>query len=154
MHQPTLVLYHLISLLTVISRANASTLRNITITVPQRTTYYQDPDVLCLPSSWTDILSFFVANYFAHAATVRNPPGTNSKSKFGHLSTSLLFPAWGLSRAISDILGFSYFVESDLEAVARAGAFCMVIRSLDWQPTTSGLINHALVCRLESILNA
>src|SRR5436190_23771873 len=108
----------------------------LTITVPQRTRYYQNPDVLCLPASWTDIISFFVANYFAHAATVRNGPGTDSTSKIANLITSLLFPAWGLSRAISDILSFSSFVKSDLEAAARAGAFSMVIRSSAWQPTT------------------
>jgi hypothetical protein len=153
MHKYIPILYLLLSLLTIIAWASAPTSRNITITVPQRT-YYQNPDILCLPASWTDIISFFVANYFAHAATVRNSPGTDSTYKTENLITALLFPAWGLSRAISDLLSFSSFAKSDLEAAARAGAFCMVIRSSEWQPGTADSTNHALLMTqdgLESI---
>jgi hypothetical protein len=53
---------------------------NITISVPAGTSEHGNPNLLCTPTKWLDILTFFLANYFAHAATVKAPPGGNTKN--------------------------------------------------------------------------
>jgi len=55
--------------------ASALKLENITVTVPVGTNNHRDPHLLCTLSTWTDIASFFLANYMAHAATIRSVPG-------------------------------------------------------------------------------
>jgi hypothetical protein len=48
---------------------------NNTISLPEGFTNHDDPNLLCMPPSWTDLAIFFLGNYVAHAATVVSRPG-------------------------------------------------------------------------------
>lgn len=50
-------------------------LHNITITAPLGTTQHGDDHLFCVPTRPWDIIIFFLANYAAHAFTVRSYPG-------------------------------------------------------------------------------
>jgi hypothetical protein len=39
---------------------------NITISVPEGTSDHGNPNLLCTPTKWLDVLVFFFANYLAH----------------------------------------------------------------------------------------
>lgn len=49
-------------------------LENMTILAPQETSDHGDPRILCTPTRTTDVASFFLGNYVAHAATVKALP--------------------------------------------------------------------------------
>jgi hypothetical protein len=120
-------------------------LHNITIAVPDQTIYNTDPNELCLPAAWTDILIFFSANYLAHAATVRSDPGTSFEDNLFAAIVCLFFPAWGLSRAIIHTLTFSILAGDNLTTAARAGALCVVVRSLTWRPADKESLENAIL---------
>jgi hypothetical protein len=92
----------------------------------------------CVPASWTDIASFFVGNYFAHAATVKLYPGESTLPTLLALVCSLLFPASGLLRGLNGIVRHARFrkknPKSDYQTAAAAGALCMVVRTKSWRP--------------------
>jgi len=46
-------------------------MENITIVVPAGSRDHSNPKLLSTPTQWTDIATFFLANYVAHAATVK-----------------------------------------------------------------------------------
>ena len=94
-------------------------------------TNHGDPHLLCKPSNWTSILSFFLANYAAHAATVLSYPGESSFSYAVNVLLALLLPATGFLRGCNAIVRFANLVTDDLTKAARASALCMVIRSED-----------------------
>jgi hypothetical protein len=129
--------------------------KNITITVPNGTTYYQDPSQLCLPPSWTTIVTFFVANYVAHAATVRSTPAEGQLASFEKVFFCLFFPAFGLTVAMSMIMSCATFAapickkptpESRLAKATRAGALIMVARDWDWEPQNGDRISYSILC--------
>jgi hypothetical protein len=122
-------------------------MRNITIAVPDQTIYSTNLDVLCLPAAWSDILAFFSANYLAHAATVRDGPGTPSLRSVMTAIICLFFPAWGLSRAIIHTLTFSILAGDNLTTAARAGALCMVVRLQEWRPAAEESLENAIFVR-------
>jgi hypothetical protein len=43
---------------------------NVTLSLPPGTSNHGDPNLICTPVSWIDIITFFLGNYVAHAATV------------------------------------------------------------------------------------
>src|SRR5947209_15265836 len=69
--------------------------KNITITVSDDTTDHGVPTMLCTPAGWMDVFSFFVASYFAHAATVKSSPGDSRIDRIRTTFRSLLFPFSG-----------------------------------------------------------
>ncbi|RDL40891.1 uncharacterized protein BP5553_00870 [Venustampulla echinocandica] len=120
-------------------------LRNYTIAVPDGTTNHGDPDLLCMPPSWTDIFIFYAANYFAHAATVISRPGETTINSAVTIVSALLFPISGVVRGVSAIVSLAKFAKTDLETAARSGALCMVVRTKDWQPAAGDRIAWALL---------
>jgi len=50
---------------------------NGTVTLPPGATNHGNPNLLCLPTKWTDIAIFILGNYVAHATTVVLPPGNS-----------------------------------------------------------------------------
>jgi len=100
--------------------SNAQT-ENITITVPDGTTNHGDPHVLCTPTAWTDIASFFLANFVAHAATVKSKPGEPILPTIIALLAALLFPTSGVLRRFAAIWQSAIFGRNSLEKAARSG---------------------------------
>ncbi|KAF7367617.1 Pogo transposable element [Mycena sanguinolenta] len=102
---------------------------NITIPVPEGTSDHGNPSILCTPTNWTSILSFFFGNYIAHAATTLASPGEELFEYALAVVMVLLFPSAGVDRGLDAIFRCAVFAKDDLTRAARAGALCMVIRT-------------------------
>ena len=114
--------------------------QNIIITVPQGTSNHGNQKLLCTPSKWTDIATFFLANFVAHAATVKSLPGESKWSASLALILALLFPASGVYRGIIAIRQRAVLADTPLKTAARAGALCMVVRTSKWRPQTGNVV--------------
>jgi len=108
--------------------------QNVTIPMPPGTRVFTNPNEICLPASWTDILAFYLANYLAHVATLRLEPDTTTASKVLHATFCLIFPATGLDKAMDYILSCASFCRDPLQKAARAGALFHVVRRQGWKP--------------------
>jgi hypothetical protein len=107
---------------------------NITITVPDGTSNHGNPEILCTPTKWYDIALFFLGNYIAHAATLKPYPGEAISEMISSMVVTLLFPPSGAVRGLHSIFCAAIFIKDPLKRAARAGALCMVMRSVDWKP--------------------
>lgn len=135
---------------------------NTTKTTSSRAPNDGGPNLLCVPTRWTDIASFFIGNYFAHAATVKFHPGESSLSANFALLFALLLPTSGLVRGLNGVLrharfrktGFcrATFRRSD-QTAAAAGALCMVVRTKSWRPQTRDEIFDVILREKYSIGN-
>jgi len=139
MLHPSLVLLSII----LASVASAAVLKNYTITVPEGASDHNDPNLLCTPSGWQDIIIFYLGNYIAHVATILSLPGESRRSKIRVSVAALLFPVSGLLRGLLTILTYASFGETDLQKAARAGALCMVVRNQDWRPEPGDIVADA-----------
>ena len=99
------------------------------ITLPTGTSNHGDPELLCLPTKWTDVVIFFLGNYLAHAATLRSVPGRSVFQSFFAMLKALFFPVSGVTLGVRGIFSFAALAKTDLQAAARAGALCKVIRT-------------------------
>lgn len=99
------------------------------ITLPTGTSNHGDPDLLCLPTKWTDVIIFFLGNYLAHAATLRSVPGRSMYQSFFAMLKALFFPVSGVILGVRGITSFASLAKTDLQVAARAGALCKVIRT-------------------------
>ncbi|KAF2878023.1 hypothetical protein BDV95DRAFT_480397, partial [Massariosphaeria phaeospora] len=108
--------------------ASALVLKNITLALPEGTSDHGTPGILCTPTKWTDLVSFYILNYVAHAATVLTRPGERSADFAVTVVGCLLLPALGLYRGIEAILSGAVFVKNDdMRKAARSGALCMSV---------------------------
>ncbi|EON66749.1 hypothetical protein W97_05995 [Coniosporium apollinis CBS 100218] len=126
---------------------SAAALKNITISVPEGTTDHGDPNLLCTPTSWTNIVSFYLGNYLAHAATVKSPPGGRTAGMIADVVGSLLFPPFMALRGVQAITSMAIwpiFGKSDLRTATRAGALCMIVRTTSWKPEAGDVVSDAM----------
>jgi hypothetical protein len=120
--------------------------KNITVTVPNSSTYYQDPNQLCLPSSWADTIIFFFGNYLAHVATVRSEIADTGLITFVNRALCLFFPPYGMLKAVQMMTSCATFAGSTIQKATRAGALVMVVRAKDnWQPESKDIILNAIL---------
>jgi hypothetical protein len=103
---------------------------NETIIVPDGSTSHANSNLLCRPAKWDDYVLFFLTNYVAHAATVTRNPGQGPVETFVTIVAALVFPVSGLVPAIRQIRRHARFEPDLLQRAARAGALCMVVRTL------------------------
>lgn len=102
---------------------------NFTISVPGGTTNHGNPDLLCLPAGGTDILTFLITNYFAHAASVMPEPGAASRRNIALIFAALVLPVSGISRALIAIWRHAAFeTKNPVKRAARSRALAMVMR--------------------------
>ena len=143
-----------LSILCSLLGANASPLgtTNSTVEVPSGTSNHGNPHLLCLPTQWADIAAFYVGNFIAHAATVKSYPGESGFDRFQNAALSLFFPTWGIIRGLNMIMRHSVFHRNNkLEAAARTGALCMVVRlAEEWKPKSGDVIRNAILQPSES----
>ena len=71
---------------------------NFTTSIPVGWTYDADQKLLCSPAKWTTIALFFLANYVAHAATVKSLPGESFMSLLVTMFWALTLPSSGVAR--------------------------------------------------------
>lgn len=109
--------------------------RNNTITVPDGVSYFKN--MICTPTSWADIVSFFLGNYVAHAATVITFPGESALITTVNMTLAILFPSMGASRGMLAIIGRGALHTDPLKRALRSRALCMVVRSREWNPIPS-----------------
>jgi len=133
--------------LTVLPRAygapfNSSTADNTTISVPEGTSNHGDPTLLCAPSSWRDIAIFFLANFVAHAATVKLLPGEPVLEVSFAMISALLFPTSGVVRGLDAIVRHAVSGSTPLQKAQKAGALCEVVRAPDWEPQPGDFVRE------------
>ncbi|KAF2267442.1 hypothetical protein CC78DRAFT_614174 [Lojkania enalia] len=120
-------------------------LQNITLPLPVGTSNHGTPGLLCTPTKWTDIISFYLFNYVAHAATVITQPGERSFDFAATVVGVLLFPALGLYRGIDAILSGAIRKGGDLRKAERSGALCMLVRDQNWRPVGGDRVSNAVI---------
>ena len=117
------------------------TTEDITITVSKGTRLQgHDPQILCTPSKWTDVAVFLLANYVAHAVTLKSLPGESNLSALRNVVCSLLFPISGVRRGVTVIYQRAILAKTPLEAAAKVGALCMVTRTREWKPEHGDIV--------------
>ncbi|KAK8131602.1 hypothetical protein PG984_008040 [Apiospora sp. TS-2023a] len=100
---------------------------NFAIQVPDGATNHNDPDVLCLPPEWTDYISFFFANYLAHAATLYSAPSASMVETMFATVTAFFIPGFGVLKVIKRIFVHSATIRhDDLRRAVRSGALAAV----------------------------
>jgi hypothetical protein len=116
---------------------------NMTMSVPAGTSDHGDPNLLCTPINWFEILVFFLANYIAHAATVKALPGENANDIIFAVFLAITFPFSGVARGLEAIARRTllHCHANDLQTAVRAGALCIVIRDENWKPDDPWLID-------------
>ena len=113
---------------------------NITVTVPEGTQSYGSPDLLCTPTKWTDVAIFFLANYVAHAATIKSLPGEPTLATLLVHVAALMFPLAGIMRGIRAIRQCAILSDTPLKTAAKAEALCFVIRTPEWLPQSGDVV--------------
>ncbi|KAJ0108478.1 uncharacterized protein J7T55_002082 [Diaporthe amygdali] len=101
-----------------------------TFDAPAGSTNHGDPNLLCVPPSWTDLAVFFGTNYLAHAATLIARPGQSLAETIVDTANALFIPGSGMIRAIRLLFFYTDLHRSSppLQKAAKAGALCMVVR--------------------------
>jgi hypothetical protein len=117
---------------------------NITFAVPEGTSNHGDPNLICTPTHWTDIATFFLGNYVAHVATVPTFHG-EPNALFKNAVFALFFPGWGLNRGMIFIFSFATFGKDVLEKALRAQALFMVVRSGAWRPIAGEVVRDLVI---------
>jgi hypothetical protein len=120
---------------------------NITISVPNGTNDHGDQHLLCRPSHWTDVGTFFLGNYVAHAATVKTRPGESFSSVLITIALALAVPASSVVRALDAILNYAISGKTPLETASKAEALCVVIRAPDWKPRDGDKVRGVIFTR-------
>jgi hypothetical protein len=106
---------------------SASPLSSSTVTLPPGASNHGNPNLVCVPTKWTDIAVFFLGNYLAHAATVIGQPGASFLDTTLDGIKALLIPVSGVNRGLNALFSRAIFASNDLQTAARAGALCEVI---------------------------
>ncbi|KDQ51988.1 hypothetical protein JAAARDRAFT_40601 [Jaapia argillacea MUCL 33604] len=91
--------------------------------------------VVCHPTTWHDIVVFFVANYIAHAATIPTAPGAKWYDTALWTILSLLLPFAGLGKSLGLLVRHFGVGSSYLEKAWARDALAIVVRSGDWEPS-------------------
>lgn len=138
--------FFFVLLLAIALPVKAVVLQNYTIALPVGSSDHGQPGLLCTPTKSIDLLTFFLLNYLAHAATVLTKPGERADDFFVSVVGSLLFPALGLYRGIEAILCGAVFVRGDdLRKAAKSSALCLVVRGADWRPRDGECVENAIL---------
>lgn len=112
---------------------------SINITVPEGTSTHDEGHVLCVQGATKRmglyITVFFLTNYLAHAATVKSSPGDKISVTIVNTILALFFPMSGLIRAVNAIMRFGRWGGRPIDNACRAGALCVVVRTMGWVPS-------------------
>ena len=119
--------------------ASALPRHNFTISVPEGFSDHGKADLICVPTKWYQILTFFAINYVSHAATVKPRPGQTFFHNARDFLYALALPYSGLPRAMETLYRCSWPTEDDLTKGVHAGAFYHVVKdSLKGSSSSSG----------------
>lgn len=108
-------------------------------------TNHGEPGLFCTPSTTVSVLFFFLANFIAHCATVKSYPAETNAELLVAVILALFFPSSGVIRALDSILRSSRLRRTnDAQRAAKAGALCMVVRTLEWKPQRDDVIRDVI----------
>ena len=123
----------------------SSAVRNVTVAVPEGATDHGDPRLLCTPSTWTDVATFILANFIAHAETVKSKPGEPLVSLLSARVSALLIPSSGMLRGFEAIFQHAMTGSSRLQRAKKSGALCQVVRTPGWKPQSGDIFRDVRV---------
>ncbi|CCX32016.1 Similar to predicted protein [Chaetomium globosum CBS 148.51]; acc. no. XP_001223087 [Pyronema omphalodes CBS 100304] len=89
---------------------------------------------LCATDLGFPVLKFLIANYVAHAFTIRFKPGSGPFYTLVFSLWALFFPYFGLILACRSLEHFAVFEDNPLETALKAGGLCTVARTHRWKP--------------------
>ncbi|KAK2603674.1 hypothetical protein QQS21_004147 [Conoideocrella luteorostrata] len=87
-----------------------------------------DCNLICKPTEWTDIVTFFLGNYAAHAATVIGRPGQSTLASVLNIFIAVCLPGAGVLAGIQAIASRAVLASTELKKATRAGALCIVVK--------------------------
>lgn len=87
-----------------------------------------DCNLICKPTEWTDILTFFLGNYAAHAATIIGRPGQSDLTSVLSILIAVCLPGAGVLTGIHAIASLAVLAPTELTKAVRAGALCIVVK--------------------------
>jgi hypothetical protein len=119
--------YFYVSVAADLTSSSNSTSNGTASNGPHTYSDHGNPNLVCRPGKWPDVLAFFLLNYFTHAATIKTLPGESTPITILNILAALFFPASGVFRAYEALKGRAKSYQTDLETAARAGALCTVI---------------------------
>lgn len=109
--------------------------RNTTIALPEGITYQKDAELICTPTAWTDILSFFLSGQLWRSRHHSNHlPGDSTLAGIVNIVAARFLPNTGVNRGLRTIFRQAVLWKDHLQQAQRAGALCMVLRYRVWQP--------------------
>ena len=95
--------------------------------------------------------TFILANFVAHAATVKTRPGEPAVSVFIALVCALFFPGFGTARGLDAIFRHAITGKSALQKAKQAGALCQVVRTSNWKPRSGDIVQDVRVIKNTSM---
>lgn len=95
--------------------------------------------------------TFVLANFVAHAATVKSQPGETVILVLFALVFALFFPGFGTARGLDAIFRHAITGSSALQKAKKAGALCHVVRTPDWKPHSEDIVRDVRVIKSRSL---
>lgn len=83
--------------------------------------------IVCRPTSWTDVITFVVFNYGLHALTIVSTPGSRTFTTAVYSAIALLLPFSGVCSALAIVQRFEWSKADEQQTAHNAGALCMVV---------------------------
>ena len=95
--------------------------------------------------------TFLLANFVAHAATVKTQPGEPVISVLFALVYAFCFPGFGTARGLDAIFRHAITGSSALQKAKKAGALCQVVRTPDWKPQSGDIVRGVRIIKNTSL---
>ena len=95
--------------------------------------------------------TFLLANFVAHAATVKTQPGEPVISVLFALVYAFCFPGFGTARGLDAIFRHAITGSSALQKAKKAGALCQVVRTPDWKPQSGDIVRDVRIIKNTSL---
>ncbi|KAF2994280.1 hypothetical protein E8E13_003099 [Curvularia kusanoi] len=95
--------------------------------LPPGITNHGDSKLICFPAKWTDVATFFLGNYVAHAITIVPQPGQSACEALKNMIFAALYPVNGIRTGFQAIFSKANLESTDLRKAAKAGALCRVV---------------------------
>ena len=77
---------------------------NFTVLAPQGTTNHGEPDLICTPARWKEILIFFITNFIIHAVTLPARPGETMGETVFAVLNAFFIPGYGAARVFRRLI--------------------------------------------------
>lgn len=115
-------------------------------TIPSGWTDHGVKGLVCRPTDWTTMASFFISNYIAHAFTIKKTPGQSTANYVAAMFIAFCYPSFGVSRALETLIYCTVLPFCDkpdgLQQALEDDALCMLVRSRTWKPRQGDILRQ------------